>query len=212
MLQLPGVGWARSAGARPRIDPHPRYGEAVPETLRRRLLAARSMAAPRAGAAIVLLMTTACTPVVGSTASSAAPTTLAASGHNPTPIESLLTERPDPHSSAGRLADRFPVGIIPVADGAEVLVSSAAPAVSAGLWDVSLNLRTGQDAAGLVDAYRKHLLAAGFVESAPGHVEPGLAAQAAFSRSNGAEVIVIGILDRDGMRTMTLGGRVRIGS
>ena len=191
----------------------PRYGEIVTAPISRHgRLALRSTAALAAGSATVLLMVTACTSGSGSTVSSTALTTQSTTDHQPSPTESLLTERADPHSSAGSLADRFPVDLIPVADGAEVLVSSASPADSSGLWDVSLNLRTGQVAAGLVDIYRKHLLAAGFVETTPEHAEPGLTAQAAFSRSNGAEILVIGVLDRDGTRTMTLGGRVRVGS
>lgn len=160
----------------------------------------------------VLLAATACTPVTGSGGPSVAATEPSATAQQPAPTESLLTESPDTHSSVGSLADGFPVDLVPVPDGAEVLVSSAAPAGDAGLWDVSLNLRTAQDTAGLVDVYRQHFLAAGFVETAPEHAEPGLAAQATFSRSDGAEILVLGVLDRDGVRTMTLGGRVRTGS
>ena len=74
---------------------------------------------------------------------------------------------------------------------------------------VSLNVRTSQDAAGLLDAVRGPLVAAGFVESPPAQPDPSLAAQASFSRSDGAEFVLVGILDRDGTRTMTLGGEVR---
>lgn len=159
----------------------------------------------------MLLVAGACTQATGPGGPSA-PATSSVNAPQPAPTESLLTQSPDTHSSVGRLADGFPVDVVPVPDGAEVLVSSAAPAGGTDLWDVSLNLRTAQDAAGLVDVYRQHLVAAGFVETAPEHAEPGLAAQATFSRSDGAEILVIGVLDRDGVRTMTLGGRVHVGS
>ena len=163
------------------------------------------------GTAVALLAATACTPVTGSGGPSSTATS-STTAQQPAPTESLLTESPDTHSSVGSLTQGFPVDLVPVPDGAEVLVSSAAPAGTTGLWDVSLNLRTAQDTAGLVDVYRQHLLVAGFVETAPEHAEPGLAAQATFSRSDGAEILVLGVLDRDGVRTMTLGGRVRTGS
>jgi hypothetical protein len=199
----------------------PRYGEPVPAPSspppasthrpRRRRRPLR-LVALSTGAVAALLAATACTPVTGSGGASAAATASSAPAQQPAPSESLLTESPDTHSSVGSLAEGFPVDLVPVPDGAEVLVSSAARAGDTGLWDVSLNLRTAQDTAGLVDIYRQHLLAAGFVETAPEHAEPGLAAQATFSRSDGAEILVLGVLDRDGVRTMTLGGRVRTGS
>lgn len=164
------------------------------------------------GAVAVLLVAAACTPLNGSTTASTESASARAAAPAPTPSESLLTESPDTHSAVGQLVAGFPADLIPVADGAQVLVSSAEPATQTGLLDVSLNLQTGQDAAGLVDFYRQHLLTAGFVETAPGSAEPGLAAQATFTRSDGAEILVIGVLDRDGVRTMTLGGRVRTGS
>jgi hypothetical protein len=93
--------------------------------------------------------------------------------------------------------------------GAEVLVSSVHPVDGSDLVEVSLNLRTDQDAAGLLDAVRAPLVAAGFVESAPPVPERGLAAQSTFSRGDGSELVVVGILDRDDVRTLTLGGQVR---
>ncbi len=128
----------------------------------------------------------------------------------PRPSESLLPESDaDAHSAVGELVAGFPVALIPVPDGAEVLLSSAAPVDGTDLTDVSLNLRTSQDTAGLLDAVRGPLVAAGFVENAPPAAEPGLAAQSTFSRGDGSELLVIGILDRDEQRTLTLGGRVR---
>jgi len=129
----------------------------------------------------------------------------------PGPSETLLPdEGDDAHSSVGELVPGFPAALVPVPDGAEVLLSSAAPVDGTDLTQVSLNLRTTQDAAGLLDAVRSPLVAAGFVENTPPALEPGLAAQVTFSRGDGSELLVVGILDRDGERTLTLGGRVRV--
>lgn len=126
------------------------------------------------------------------------------------PSETLLPETDDDaHSAVGALVTGFPAALIPVPDGAEVMLSSAAPVDGTDLTAVSLNLRTAQDAAGLLDAVRAPLVAAGFVENAPPAAEPGLAAQSTFSRGDGSELLVVGILDRDDERTLTLGGRVR---
>ena len=128
----------------------------------------------------------------------------------PDTSETLLPgEGGDAHSAVGELVTGFPATLIPVPDGAEVLLSSAAPVDGTDLTEVSLNLRTAQDTTGLLDAVRAPLLAAGFVENAPPAAEPGLAAQSTFSRGDGSELLVVGVLDRDDERTLTLGGRVR---
>jgi hypothetical protein len=127
---------------------------------------------------------------------------------SPTASEQLLLDRPGADTAAGTLVDGFPTALVPVPDGAEILVSSAQPDDD-GTLTISLNVRTEQDTAGLLDAVRGPLLAAGFTESPPAQPDASLAAQASFSRSDGAEYVLVGILDRDGQRTMTLGGRVR---
>ena len=122
--------------------------------------------------------------------------------------EPLLTDGPAPDTATGTLAPGFPSALVPVPAGAEILVSSAAPQPN-GTVQISLNLRTSQDTAGLLEAIRAPLLAAGFTDSPPAQPDPSLAAQASFVRSNGAEFVLVGILDRDGQRTLTLGGTVR---
>lgn len=148
--------------------------------------------------------------------SSSAPATLATPSPSaslidpaPSPSESLLETQLDEHSAAGELVEGFPEDLVPLPEGSEVLVSSAEPVEGSDLLAISLNLRSTQDAAGLLAAVAAPLVAAGFVQAAPPEAEPGLAAQATFSRSNGDELVVVGILDRDGVRTMTLGGQVR---
>ncbi|UZN01655.1 hypothetical protein [Cellulomonas sp. S1-8] len=124
-----------------------------------------------------------------------------------TPDETLLTDEIDDDTAVGTLAPGFPAALVPVPPDAEVLVSSAEP-LADGRLRISLNVRTGQETGALLDAVRGPLVAAGFAESAPPAPEAGLAAQATFSRSEGAELLVVGVLDRDGLRTMTLGGTV----
>jgi hypothetical protein len=101
---------------------------------------------------------------------------------------------------------------VTVPPDAEVLVSSAQPPDATGLREISLNVRSPQEAAALLDGVRATVLAAGFAETAGTPTEPGLAAHAAFSRSEGQEILIVGVLDRDGVRTLTLGGRVRTAS
>ena len=127
---------------------------------------------------------------------------------SPTVSEQLLVGEPAPDTATGKLADGFPSQLVPVPQGAEVLVSSAQAAAD-GTVQISLNVRSDQDAAGLLEAVRAPLLAAGFTESPPTQPDPSLAAQASFARSGGAEFVLVGILDRDGLRTMTLGGTVK---
>ncbi len=129
----------------------------------------------------------------------------------PAPSETLLPDADADVSAAavGELAEGFPASLVPVPDGAQVLLSSAEPVAGTDLTEISLNVRTRQDAAGLLDALRAPLVAAGFTEATPPAPEPGLAAQSTFSRSDGTELLVVGILDRDDQRTLTLGGRLR---
>jgi len=162
---------------------------------------------PCALAALVVLcagMVTGCTSATPPPATpSASPTATA----TPAPEESLLTDEIADDTAVGTVVPDFPSALVPVPSGAEVLVSSA-ETLADGRLRISLNIRTGQDTAGLVDAVRGPLVAAGFVESTPPSPEAGLAAQATFSRSDGAELVVLGVLDREGLRTMTIGGTI----
>lgn len=160
------------------------------------------------------LLAAGCTQTAPGTApATTAPTTsTAAATPVPAPTEPLLTADPDTGSAVGRLADGFPGDLVTVPADAEILVSSVQPADAAGLREISLNLRSAQDATALVEGVRATVLAAGFIETTGTATEPGLAAQAAFSRTDGQEILILGVLDRDGVRTLTLGGRVRTGT
>ncbi|MBO0900128.1 hypothetical protein J1G42_08975 [Cellulomonas sp. zg-ZUI222] len=156
-----------------------------------------------AALALGTVLSAGCTTTPGPTPTSSP----SAASATPTPGEPLLTDDITEDSAVGTLAPGFPTDLVPVPPDAEILVSSAEP-VTDGVLRISLNVRTGQDTAALLDAVRAPLVGAGFAEAPPAVPEPGLAAQTTFARSDGAELVVVGILDRDGLRTMTLGGTV----
>lgn len=169
------------------------YPDAVPRP---------TLPALAAAALLATALTASCTPT---SAPTVAPSVVATP--SPVPTEPLLTDPIAEDTAVGALAAGFPATLVPVPPGADVLVSSS-EALGDGRLRISLNVRTAQDTAALVDAVRAPLLAAGFTESAPPAPEPGLAAQTTFSRADGTELLVVGVLDRDGTRTMTLGGTV----
>ena len=121
--------------------------------------------------------------------------------------EPLVTAQPDEFSLVGDLVDGFPIDLLPVPRDAVILVTSAVPVGESQVQEVSLNLRTSATAADLLVLYREALTAAGFVE-VPDTSASDLAVEASFIRSGGDELIFIGVLDVDGARTVTIGGRV----
>jgi hypothetical protein len=160
--------------------------------------------AARAGAALVAAAFT-LTGCSMSAPRTAAPTASTAA-QSPEPTQPLLSSD-DGHSRVGELAPGFPSTLLPVPAGAEILVSAARP-VAGDLLEVSLNLRSAQDTAGLLAAIRAPLVAAGFVETAPAQPDAGLAAQSQFSRADGKELLVVGIRDDGTTRTLSIGGTV----
>lgn len=144
------------------------------------------------------------------TGSTPLPTPSVTSGvETPAPTETLLPSPTATVSTVGGLAEGFPTDLIPVPEGSEILMSAAEPDPETGLTAVSLNLRSVLGTEDLVAAYRTPLTAAGFAETAtdPG---AGLAASSTFVRGDGSEVLTLGVLDRDGVRTVTIGGTVRL--
>ena len=123
--------------------------------------------------------------------------------------EPLVTGQPDEYSEVGDLVDGFPIDLLPVPGDAVILVTSAVPVGDADVQEVSLNLRTAATAPELLEMYRTTLTGAGFSEVASETADSDLAAQVTFVRSSGDEVVSIGVLDVDGGRTLTIGGRVR---
>lgn len=119
----------------------------------------------------------------------------------------LVTTAPDEHSEVGDVVEGFPVELLPLPPEAVILVTSAVPVGEAGVQEVSLNVRTPATAAEVMDLYRAALLGAGFAEVPV--ASTSLAAESTFTRSGGDELVSIGVLDADGVRTVTIGGRVR---
>ena len=147
----------------------------------------------------------------GSTLASPGPSVPAPS--DPAAKESpLLDGQLDPHSAVGTLAPDFPSNLLPVPPSAEVLVSSREPIAGSSAFQVSLNLRTTLSADAVIQFFREPLTTAGFVEVTPSSSAAALAAQSTFTRSGGDELLVIGVLDRDNIRTVTIGGRLRSAS
>jgi hypothetical protein len=116
---------------------------------------------------------------------------------------------PDEHSVVGDLVEGFPIDLLPVPGDAVILVTAAVPVGDAAVQEVSLNLRTSATADELLTLYRDTLTAAGFTEVTAETADTDLVAEVTFVRSGGDEVVSIGILDVDGARTVTIGGRVR---
>lgn len=123
------------------------------------------------------------------------------------PEEPLVTATPDEHSLVGDLVEGFPIDLLPVPPDAVILVTSAVPVGDADVQQISLNLRTGARAPALMSMYRTALLSAGFTE-VPAAEQTDLAAETNFVRSGGDELVTIGVLDVDGARTVSIGGRV----
>lgn len=149
-------------------------------------------------------------------AATAAPATTAAKSPSTraerTAEEPLVTATPDEHSQVGDLVEGFPADLLPVPADAAILVTSAAPVGDADVQEISLNLRTSSSTTELLTLYRDALVAAGFTEVTADPPLTGLSAEVTFTRSGGDELISIGVLDVEGGRTVTIGGRVRTGS
>lgn len=142
----------------------------------------------------------------------ASPTELASPAERATTTaepEPLVTAAPDRYSKVGNLVDGFPIDLLPVPSDAVILVTSAAPVGDADVQEVSLNLRTSATAEELLELYRTTLTTAGFTEVTSQTSDSDLAVDVTFVRSGGDELVSIGVLDVDGARTLTIGGRIR---
>lgn len=124
------------------------------------------------------------------------------------PVEE--TDLPDDdHSAVRSVVEGFPVELLPLPEDAMILVTSAVPVGSADVQEVSLNLRTRSSATAVMELYRESLTAAGFTEVPPETPHDQLADESTFTRSGGDELVSIGVLDSDGLRSVTIGGRLR---
>lgn len=161
---------------------------------------------------VALLVTVAgCAPAeTEADALAQASATVASPAPSPEPsAESLITETPDEAAQVGSLVPGFPTDLLPVPADAVLLVTSAVPvAADAQVQEVSLNLTTRLSTDDVLTLYRTSLTTAGFTEVEA--ADTGLTAEASFVRSDGDELVSVGVLDDDGARTVTIGGRVRI--
>lgn len=166
-------------------------------------MTARPITAPIACVSVIAvagLLLTGC-----STSAPASLPATATTSASPAPTDDLLSAD-NGTSQVGELVANFPTDLLPVPDGATILVSSAEQ-FEATEWEISLNVRSSKTTDELLDQIRQPLIAAGFTEQAPGHTAVGLAAQTSFTRAEG-EVITVGILDGGSTRTATAGGIV----
>lgn len=124
------------------------------------------------------------------------------------PTEQLLSGSPDEYSRVGDLVDGFPIELLPVPGDAVLLVTSAVPVGESTVQEVSLNFRTDDTVDEILELYRSALLAVGFSEIPPTSAQSELAAETTFVRSDGSELVSIGVLEVDGGRTVAIGGRV----
>lgn len=187
----------------------------------------RPVAARAGSAALVALLAAALTGCSGGPASSGdqdvpTPPTTADAGRPEVAARSTPAEQPSPTPGpaqgdagtprVGSLVEDFPVELLPVPRDAVLLVTSAVPVGTSAVREVSLNLRTRLSVAEIMRMYRDGLTEAGFSEVTPPTDELGPTADATFTRSGGDELVTIGVVDVDGARTLTLGGRVRTGA
>ncbi|WP_026075426.1 hypothetical protein [Cellulomonas massiliensis] len=163
---------------------------------------------PRQLAAAALAVAT----VVGAGAcSSSAPARLTPSttaAATPAPTATLLPTDESTGSAVGELPDGFPAALVPVPPGAEVLVATVDPVPGSSLVAISLNVRTTQSTRELLAAVEAPLLDAGFEPTKAPTRDPALAARSALSGPKD-QWVMIGVLDTDDARTMTLSGQVR---
>ncbi|EYR62993.1 hypothetical protein N866_03770 [Actinotalea ferrariae CF5-4] len=148
-------------------------------------------------------------PAAAETATDAADSTPLAAPAARAATDATEADEDEDAPRVGTLVEDFPVELLPVPEDAVLLVTSAVPVGESPVREVSLNLRTQMSVGAVMTLYRDVLTEAGFTEVTPPADESGPTADATFTRSGGDELVTIGVLDVDGGRTLTLGGRVR---
>lgn len=105
----------------------------------------------------------------------------------------------------GRLVEGFPA-LVPVPRRAVVTSSAVQPGAD-GTLTISVTGRSTASTRALVRFYRKALNRAGF-RYARGHVLARGTAGTAFSRSGGAELLTVAVVDDGATRSFSVGGTV----
>lgn len=144
--------------------------------------------------------------------SPASPTSGTGSGPEaPSPTTSAPSDGASPQASAsdvsvGGVVAGFPTDVLPVPQGAQVLLTSAVPA--GDQLQVSLSGRTAAPPESVLETYRASLTGAGFAES-PSAGAPGALAST-FTRGEGAELVSVAVVPdaQGGSATFTVGGTV----
>lgn len=124
----------------------------------------------------------------------------------PTPQDS-----PDDTVAVGAIAAGFPTDLLPVPDGAQILLTTNAPR-SNTLREVSLSAKipaAQMSTDQLLEIYRTSLTAAGFAEQ-PTQAASGVAASVAFVRGADGEIVTVTILTDGDQQNITAGGTVAV--
>lgn len=123
------------------------------------------------------------------------------------PSQDASSASPAPSASdvsVGGVVPDFPKDVLPVPEGAEVLLTSAVP--TGDKLQVSLSGRTAAAPESVLETYRASLTGAGFAES-PSAGAPGALAST-FTRGGGAEVVSVAVVPDGASSTFTVGGTV----
>ena len=114
------------------------------------------------------------------------------------------TVEPTPSGAVatGTLAEGFPTDVVPLLPGSTITVSTVTP--SEGVRTVSLSGTTATPAEEVLAFYRAALIGQGFVETA-GPQAAGFPT-ATFSRTSGADLLVLAVTTLEGVQSFTLGG------
>ena len=120
----------------------------------------------------------------------------------------------DVATTVGALAPGFPVDVVPVAPGSQVLASSARPAEDGETTVVTLNLRSDEPVDAIVAYYAETLGSAGFAVS-PSTVPSALTSLTTFVRPASddapAQSVAVGVFDDEDERLVTISGQVTTG-
>lgn len=165
------------------------------------------------GAVAALVVVSACQSSPGDTSDRVPDVSGTAAGAAVGPAAEAQPPDPSPRATAtpevGALAAGFPTELVPVPDDAVFLVTSTVPVGTSDVREISLNVRTSMSTRAVARLYRDALTDAGFTEVEPVEPTTSLAAAMTFVRSAGDELLSVGVLDTDGARTISIGGRIR---